>query len=169
MYNLISMQSLQERHRQNIYDITHWKLPWRREQKNKMWQMGFCYWQEGFSLQTWTSSSLWKWMPFQRQSLLRARFLAMTVEKSLQMSKKQKNTCLKLIVNQINVTNVKKSLVKGWIVKRLGLGLGTWDLGPGNRIENRESRNENRESRNLNWESRNKNRESKLRPVPVSK
>ena len=46
------------------------------------------------------------------------------------------------------------------IVKRLGLGLGTWDLGPwtldlgpGNRIENRESRI--------------KNRESKLRPVPV--
>ena len=33
------------------------------------------------------------------------------------------------------------------IVKRLGLGLGTWDLGPGNRIENRESRNEKRESR----------------------
>ena len=64
----------------------------------------------------------------------------MTVEKSLQMLKKQKNTCLKLIVNQINVTNVKKSLVKGQIVKRLGLGLGTWDLGPGNRIENRESR-----------------------------
>ena len=126
MYDLIlRMQSLQERHRQNIYDITHWKLPWRREQKNKMWQMGFCYWQEGFSLQTWTSSSLWKWMPFQRQSLLRARFLAMTVEKSLQMLKKQKNTCLKLIVNQINVTNVKKSLVKGQIVKRLGLGLGT--------------------------------------------
>ena len=33
------------------------------------------------------------------------------------------------------------------IVKRLGLGLGTWDLGPGNRIENRESRIENRETR----------------------
>ena len=50
---------------------------------------------------------------------------------------------LRLATKFVNISfnfNIKD---RSFIVKRLGLGLGTWDLGPGKRIENRESRIEN--------------------------